>query len=154
MQAFQKGSPIAADVSAAILTISEDGTLKGLEEKWFPRSAQCSNNEIGEVSLGNFWALYLICAAISTLCFLLFLLHLLKDFRRLHRGTRCDDANENVWMKTLQLVNFFYPAKTEIPTQRQPNMECRTAQWSRMRRLESPPDSAATNSRVHPSDVL
>ncbi|XVE88149.1 hypothetical protein DITRI_Ditri19aG0044900 [Diplodiscus trichospermus] len=42
--AFQKGSPIAADVSRAILRLSEDGTLKSLEEKWFAPSPQCSTN--------------------------------------------------------------------------------------------------------------
>ncbi|RVW88457.1 Glutamate receptor 2.7 [Vitis vinifera] len=72
--AFQKGSPLAADVSKAILTISEKGILKSLEDKWFPRSAECSTIEIDELSLRNFWALYFLCGATSTLCFLLFFL--------------------------------------------------------------------------------
>ena len=38
MQAFQKGSPLATDVSEAILTISKKGILKALEDKWFRRS--------------------------------------------------------------------------------------------------------------------
>ncbi|EEF39826.1 glutamate receptor 2 plant, putative [Ricinus communis] len=82
--AFQKGSPIAADVSKAILKLSEDGSLKKLEDKWFTPSSQCASNANDNrnesLSLQNFWGLYLISGATSTICFLLFLIHLLKKY--------------------------------------------------------------------------
>ncbi|KAJ9690588.1 hypothetical protein PVL29_012972 [Vitis rotundifolia] len=160
--AFQKGSPLATDVSEAILTISESRILKELEDRCFSRSAECSATENDELSLGNFWALYLLCGATSILCFLLFFLLLLIDFNR-HQPSGSD---ESVWMKTLQLVHFFHNGQTEIPNERLSNLSsCPTgdewisARWSTVSpsyALEPPeasPPTATMNSRVSPSDV-
>ncbi|KAJ9690578.1 hypothetical protein PVL29_012963 [Vitis rotundifolia] len=121
--AFQKGSPLATDVSEAILTISEKRILKELEDKWFPRSAECSATTNDELSLQNFWALYLLCGATSTLCFILFFLRLLIDFKH-HQASRSDanPSDESVWMKTVQLVHFFHNGQTEIPNGRLSNL--------------------------------
>ncbi|CAA2982026.1 glutamate receptor 2.7-like isoform X2 [Olea europaea var. sylvestris] len=79
---FQKNSPIARDVSEAILTLMEDGKLNRLKEKWFGPPDSCSNSDVDSeterLSLRSFWGLYLVSAAISTLCFLIFALRLLK----------------------------------------------------------------------------
>ncbi|KAL2494792.1 Glutamate receptor 2.7 [Forsythia ovata] len=80
---FQKSSPIARDVSEAILTLMENGKLRRLKEKWFGSPDSCSNPDAGSetesLSLKSFWGLYLVSAAISTLCFLIFVLQLLKN---------------------------------------------------------------------------
>ncbi|CAI9783706.1 unnamed protein product [Fraxinus pennsylvanica] len=80
--AFQKNSPIARDVSEAILTLMEDGKLKRLKNKWFDSPDSCSNSDAGleteRLSLKSFWGLYLVSTAISTFCFLIFVLRLLK----------------------------------------------------------------------------
>ncbi|RVW29670.1 Retrovirus-related Pol polyprotein from transposon TNT 1-94 [Vitis vinifera] len=170
--AFQKGSPLAADVSEAILTISEEGILKALEDEWFPRSAECSTTETDELSLRSFWALYLLCGATSTLCFLLFFLRLLIDFKR-HQASRsnANPNDESVWMKTVQLVHFFHSGQTEIPNERPSNLSPRltgdewsTPRWSTVSPSEAPeppeapespeasPPTATMNSRVSPSD--
>ena len=148
MQAFQKGSPLAADVSEAILTISEKRILKALEEKWFPCSAECSATENDELSLGNFWALYLLCGATSTLYIVLFFLRLLIDFNR-KQPSRSD---ESVWMKTVQLVHFFHNGQTEIPNERLPNLSSRStgdewisARWSTV----SPSDARSLLRPLH-----
>ncbi|CAK9148190.1 unnamed protein product [Ilex paraguariensis] len=46
--AFQKGSPIAVDVSDAILHLSENGKLKELEDRLFTPSSECSTLQIAE----------------------------------------------------------------------------------------------------------
>ena len=97
LQAFQKGSPLAADVSEAFVTITENGILKELEDKWFPRSAKCSSTETDEVSLGKLKALYLLSFATSTICYLLFFLRLLM----------ASTSIESIWIRTVQLVPFF-----------------------------------------------
>ncbi|KAJ9690596.1 hypothetical protein PVL29_012980 [Vitis rotundifolia] len=161
--AFQKGSPLATDVSEAILTISEKRILKELEDKWFPRSAECSATENDKLSLGNFWALYLLCGATSTLCFLLFFLRLLIDFKR-HQASRSD---ESIWMKTVQLVHFFRNGQTEIPNERLSNLSPHptgddwiSPRWSTASRFDTPGGSRRRSSyrdydsRVSPSDVL
>ncbi|KAJ9690585.1 hypothetical protein PVL29_012969 [Vitis rotundifolia] len=171
--AFQKGSPLATDVSEAILTISEKRILKELEDKWFPRSAECSATENDELSLQNFWALYLLCGATSTLCFILFFLRLLFDFKH-HQASRSDagPSDESVWRKTVQLVHFFHSGQTEIPNERPSNLSPRltgdewsTPRWSTVSPSEAPeppeapespeasPPTATMNSRVRrPSD--
>ncbi|PIN00626.1 hypothetical protein CDL12_26867 [Handroanthus impetiginosus] len=71
---FQKGSPIADDVSKAILTLSEDGTLKELGRKYFSPPKMCSQSTgtIDSLSWRSFWGLYLFSAGTSTICCLLF----------------------------------------------------------------------------------
>ncbi|KAA8515179.1 hypothetical protein F0562_018358 [Nyssa sinensis] len=85
---FPKGSHVATNVSKAILKLSENGTLKELEEDLFASSPECSNSQTtrndDSLSLESFLGLYLLSGATSTICFLLFIIHLLKNYRR-HR---------------------------------------------------------------------
>ncbi|KAL3596485.1 hypothetical protein D5086_008122 [Populus alba] len=90
---FQKGSPIAADVSKAILKLSENGELKTLEERWFAPSRECSSsatdNDITEsLSLQNFWD---------------------ED-----RGN-ATPSDKSVWGKTVTLARYIYHGETVIP---------------------------------------
>ncbi|KAL5129491.1 GDSL esterase/lipase [Glycine soja] len=75
MQMFQKGSPVARDVSKAILHLSEKAELKRLEEKWLITSpASCSNvtsDDTDSLKLRSLWILYVISGATSTICVLL-----------------------------------------------------------------------------------
>ncbi|KAF9683635.1 hypothetical protein SADUNF_Sadunf04G0034400 [Salix dunnii] len=119
---FPKGSPLTADVSKAILKLSENGELKTLEEKWFAPSRNClsnaTDNDIAEsLSLKNFWGIYVITGTTSTLCFLLFLFRLLKNF---HRQKDEDKGNatpsdKSVWGKTVTLARYIYHGETVIP---------------------------------------
>ncbi|KAG5235035.1 glutamate receptor [Salix suchowensis] len=84
--AFQKGSPIAADFSREILSLSEDGNITKLEEKWFVPLNGCSrnsttNNNAESLSLRSFKGIYIVSAAISAICFLLSLIRLLRNSR-------------------------------------------------------------------------
>ena len=74
MQAFQKGSPIAKDVSKAILQLSENGVLTSLSDKWFTEPSECpsAHKETGRLSVEGFRVLYPISAATSTVCFLFY----------------------------------------------------------------------------------
>ncbi|KAK3013526.1 hypothetical protein RJ639_010026 [Escallonia herrerae] len=98
---FQKGSPIAADVSEAILIMSEDGRLKEIEKKWLRPSKNCSSDTTSgtdSLSLKSFWGLYLISGVPSTVCFLVFLVRLPKSTGKVtSRGT-------SFWSKTVELV--------------------------------------------------
>uniref|UniRef100_A0A6N2KEM9 Glutamate receptor n=1 Tax=Salix viminalis TaxID=40686 RepID=A0A6N2KEM9_SALVM len=84
--AFQKGSPIAADFSREILSLSEDGYLAQLEDKWFVPLHGCSrnsttNNNAESLSLRSFKGIFIVSAAISAICFLLSLIRLLRNSR-------------------------------------------------------------------------
>jgi len=84
-QVFPKGSPLAADFSQIILKLSEDGTLKQLEDKWFALSlTSCPMTPNGEntdnLTLDSFWALFTFTGATTTIIFLLFKARLLPDY--------------------------------------------------------------------------
>ena len=63
-QAFQRDSPLAVDLSTAILQLSENGELQRIHDKWLTTRA-CSNQsdqiEDSRLSLRSFWGLFLIC---------------------------------------------------------------------------------------------
>ncbi|XP_076944438.1 glutamate receptor 2.7-like [Bidens hawaiensis] len=67
---FPQDSPITDDVSRAILTLLEDGTIGKLEIEWLKADKSClsSNPELeGErLGLANFWGLFLISGLTST----------------------------------------------------------------------------------------
>ncbi|KAL2341811.1 hypothetical protein Fmac_009751 [Flemingia macrophylla] len=87
-------SPMAKDFSEAILTLAENGTLKDLEEYWLTPSNKCSNSsstteEAESLTLNIFWVLYVVCAVISTLCFLWAVL-----IYYLHKHKHCHQEQE------------------------------------------------------------
>ncbi|GAU14587.1 hypothetical protein TSUD_96510 [Trifolium subterraneum] len=91
---FQKGSPLARDVSKAILELLQKGELKKLEDIWLNPTDVCSNNlnskSTESLKLGSFWILYVISGATSTICFLVSTIHSLKSSQ-----TPNDDAQES-----------------------------------------------------------
>lgn len=70
LKAFPRDSPLAVDMSTALLTLSENGELQKIHDKWLSRKA-CSSQAMNLVSdqleLKSFWGLFLIC---GTACFL------------------------------------------------------------------------------------
>ncbi|XP_073117127.1 glutamate receptor 3.3-like [Elaeis guineensis] len=91
---FQKGSPIAADISRAILELAEDGILKQLENKWFFFSlSNCpspdnNDSQADSLSLDHFWELFLFTGGTSTTVFLLCVARLLR--RKLNAHQQAD----------------------------------------------------------------
>ncbi|KAK7306587.1 hypothetical protein VNO77_44536 [Canavalia gladiata] len=116
---FQKGSPMAKDFSEAILTLAENGRLKALEDQWLTPSKECSNNstspETESLTLNNFWGLYIICATISTICFVRSLLtNYLHNHNYYHHEEEAQlEGNKtgydnNVWNKEFRISTGFY----------------------------------------------
>ena len=117
LQAFQKGSPIAADFSREILSLSEDGYLTKLEEKWFVPLHGCSrnsttNNNAESLSLRSFKGIYIVSAAISAICFLLSLIRLLRNSRP-HQ--EADGVLLSPGSGFRATEKFYYGEKTRVP---------------------------------------
>ncbi|XP_054779161.1 glutamate receptor 2.7-like isoform X1 [Prosopis cineraria] len=76
---FQKGSPVAKDVSKAILQLSEDGELTNLQAKWLYQSNECisnpTSNDTHSLKLESFWVLFVISGATTTICSLFSIIH-------------------------------------------------------------------------------
>ncbi|XP_047163151.1 glutamate receptor 3.3 isoform X1 [Vigna umbellata] len=75
--AFPRDSPLAEDMSTAILQLSETGDLQRIHDKWMTRSSCLDNAEIDSdrLQLKSFWGLFLIC---GIACFVALLLHFLQ----------------------------------------------------------------------------
>ncbi|KAM3748291.1 hypothetical protein ACB098_05G097300 [Castanea mollissima] len=110
--AFQKGSPFAREFSEEILRLSEKGDLKILENDLTP-SNECSMNvssdETRSLGLQSFWGLCLISFSTSTICFLLSLIHLIKNYQRYEEANRGSvTPSGSVWDKAARIAIYFY----------------------------------------------
>ncbi|WOG89774.1 hypothetical protein DCAR_0209013 [Daucus carota subsp. sativus] len=112
---FQKGSPIAADASQAILTLLENGRLKQLEIEWFAPTSDClttqSHEKTESLTWHSFWGLYLLSVGTSSLCYLVFVSHqLYEHLHEAYRNLRTKIVNMTLLFmialeKTLSLQN-------------------------------------------------
>ncbi|KAG5030486.1 hypothetical protein AAZV13_06G014200 [Glycine max] len=91
--AFPRDSPLAVDMSTAILQLSETGDLQRIHDKWMTRSS-CSleNAEIDSdrLQLKSFWGLFLIC---GIACFIALVLHFLQLMFQLRQSPPSEPAS-------------------------------------------------------------
>ncbi|KAK1304367.1 Glutamate receptor 3.4 [Acorus calamus] len=93
--AFQRDSPLAIDMSTALLGLSENGDLQKIHDKWLNRqdcSTQDSQIDSNQLSLSSFWGLFLICGISCLLALLIFFLRVLCQYNRytVEVGTETD----------------------------------------------------------------
>ncbi|KAG6709093.1 hypothetical protein I3843_06G109400 [Carya illinoinensis] len=83
--AFPRGSPLAVDMSTAILALSDNGDLQKIHNKWLLRQA-CASQATGLVSdhfhLQSFMGLFLICGISCFLALLLNFCLMMRQFTR------------------------------------------------------------------------
>ncbi|KAK4492778.1 hypothetical protein RD792_000098 [Penstemon davidsonii] len=83
--AFQRDSPLAIDLSTAILQLSENGELQRIYDKWLNRNA-CSNQtnpiDASRLSLSSFWGLFLICGVACSLALTVFFCRVCWQYSR------------------------------------------------------------------------
>ncbi|XP_011079011.1 glutamate receptor 3.7 isoform X1 [Sesamum indicum] len=87
--AFRKDSPLAVDMSTAILKLTESGQFQRIKEKWFCKSG-CSDetrrkSEPNQLNLSSFWALYSLCGTFALMAFFLFLIRAIRQYIRYKR---------------------------------------------------------------------
>lgn len=90
--AFKKGSPLAVDMSTAILRLSENGDLQKINEKWFCRTGcllhKGRRSEPNQLHLVSFWGLFLLCAIFTITCLLIFLFRMVRQYVQYKRKRR------------------------------------------------------------------
>lgn len=113
-QAFQRESPLALDMSTAILKLSESGELQKIREKWFCKMGcpeeRKSNSEPNQLHLASFWGLYLSCAVVSFVALVLFLLRMICLYGRFKQRQKdvASSSSEPPAIHCSQVVvNFF-----------------------------------------------
>ena len=111
-QAFQKDSPLAVDMSTAILKLSESGKLQEIHKKWFCKMGcpgeNGQDNEPNHLHLISFWGLYLLCGAISLCALLIFLLRMVRQFVRYKRRELNPSSPSSSRSTSSQCSNVIY----------------------------------------------
>ncbi|XP_030493707.2 glutamate receptor 2.1 [Cannabis sativa] len=87
--AFRNGSPLAHDISKAILNVTEGDEMKKIENKWFMTTEQntCLNSDpkisSNSLSLDNFWGLFLIAGVSSLSTLIIFAIMFLQKHKQI-----------------------------------------------------------------------
>ncbi|KAJ6414303.1 hypothetical protein OIU84_007009 [Salix udensis] len=83
--AFPKDSPLAVDMSTAILALSENGDLQRIHDKWLMQntcSSDTSELEADKLHLRSFWGLFLFCGIACLISLLIYFLQITRLFCR------------------------------------------------------------------------
>ncbi|KAL3635210.1 hypothetical protein CASFOL_019757 [Castilleja foliolosa] len=83
--AFPRDSPLAADMSTAILALSENGELQKIRNKWLKTSTfsqQVSEDSDEQLQLKRFWGLFLICGITCFFALLIYFYSMVRKFKR------------------------------------------------------------------------
>jgi ionotropic glutamate receptor len=97
LQAFQKDSPLAADMSTAILQLSESGKLQSIHDEWFTKPSCATDDESNlgatRLGLGSFWGLFLICALICLLALVMFFIQVCWQYKQYSNSEDADEPS-------------------------------------------------------------
>ncbi|XP_021714103.1 glutamate receptor 3.6-like [Chenopodium quinoa] len=83
--AFPQDSPLAVDMSTALLKLSENGDLQRIHDKWLRRKACSSQDtklEVDRLELKSFWGLFLICGIACVLALIVYFALIVKQYLR------------------------------------------------------------------------
>ncbi|WZZ56554.1 hypothetical protein YC2023_056661 [Brassica napus] len=98
--AFQRDSPLAVDMSTAILQLSEEGELEKIHRKWLNYKHECSmqiqNSETSQLSLKSFWGLFLICGITCFIALTVFFWRVFWQYQRLLPDTGDEERASEV----------------------------------------------------------
>ncbi|CAN6842996.1 unnamed protein product [Brassica oleracea] len=91
--AFKRDSPLAIDMSTAILNLTETRKQKRILKKWLCKKScgeksDWNQPEPNQFHLKSFEGLYLFCVAITVSAFLVFVLRMIRQFVRYRRSER------------------------------------------------------------------
>ncbi|GMH12588.1 hypothetical protein Nepgr_014429 [Nepenthes gracilis] len=96
--AFKRGSPLAVDMSTAVLKLSENGKLQQIHDKWFCKmgcpGARNGESKPNELHLSSFVGLYVLCGISALAAFLVFMLRVSCQYLRF-RQKRIDSSNSS-----------------------------------------------------------
>lgn len=113
-QAFPRDSPLAADLSIAILKLSENSELQKIHQKWFCKSScivhTSSSSNPDELHFTSFWGLFLLCGIAIVASLLLFLIRAICQyvrFREIRRDLPSTEEPSSSKSCSLPIRNFF-----------------------------------------------
>ncbi|KAL0686840.1 hypothetical protein Bca4012_086517 [Brassica carinata] len=119
--AFPRDSPLAVDMSTAILGLSETGKLQKIHDKWLSKS-NCSNlngsqsdDDPEQLKLRSFWGLFLLCGIACFIALFIYFFMIVRDFCNHHKKPEEEEATvpspEGSRSKTLQTFLAYFDEK-------------------------------------------
>ncbi|KAJ7958454.1 Glutamate receptor [Quillaja saponaria] len=106
---FPLGSPLVADMSRAILNVTEGDNMRNIEKAWF-RKGSCSDplsrpdNSASSLGLDSFWGLFLIACVASVSALFLFAIKFLYEHRHILLRNNPDTT---IWRRIGILFRIF-----------------------------------------------
>lgn len=81
--AFQRDSPLAVDLSTAILQLSESGDLQKIHDKWLSKK-ECTTVDVNsnKLALTSFWGLFLICGIACVIALIVFFARVFGQYNK------------------------------------------------------------------------
>lgn len=98
---------MAVDLSTAILTLSENGDLQRIHDKWLSRSACSLENaelESDRLHLRSFSGLFLICGIACFIALLIYFLQIMHKYRQAAKAEAVSDGPTTSRSKRLQTL--------------------------------------------------
>lgn len=109
------------DLSTAILTLSENGDLQRIYDKWLTRSTcrlDTAEIDSDRLHLQSFWGVFLICGIACFIALVIYFLQILRQFRHSAHADSVSDGQGTSRSKRLQKLLSIMDEK-EDPTTRQ-----------------------------------
>lgn len=113
--AFPRDSPLAVDMSTAILKLSETGDLQRIHDKWLKGSAcrsQDAKLAVDRLQLRSFWGLYAICGLACLVALFIYVILMVRQFSK-HYIEESDSSVQNSRSGRLQTFLSFVDEKEE-----------------------------------------
>ncbi|XP_074333325.1 glutamate receptor 3.6 isoform X1 [Apium graveolens] len=111
--AFPRDSPVAVDLSTAILKLSESGDLQRIHDKWLMSSActsQTTKFEVDKLELKSFSGLFAICGLACVAALIIYFILIMRKFIR-HQPQEPDSAGGSSRSARLQTFLSFVDEK-------------------------------------------
>lgn len=115
LQAFPRDSPLAVDLSTALLELAENGDLQRIHDKWLLNSAclaQGAKLEVDRLDLKSFWGLYLICGLACLLALLIYLIQTMRQYSK-HYADEIEPSSQSSMSSRLKTFLTFVDEKEE-----------------------------------------
>mgnify|MGYP004708974277 CR=1 FL=1 len=113
-KAFPRDSPLALDMSTAILKLSESGELQQIHDKWLQRSA-CSSQStklvVDRLQLGSFSGLFFVCGLACLLALLVYFILIVRQFLRYHSEPESESSGQSSRSARIQTFLSFVDEK-------------------------------------------
>ncbi|XP_054793523.1 glutamate receptor 2.7-like isoform X2 [Prosopis cineraria] len=141
---FPKGSPLVADVSRAILNVTQGDKMKAIENAWFKKNncpdsdASISSNSLG---LESFWGLFLIVGVASALVLIVFAINFTYQHRQI--WLQYDASSTSKWSRIRELMKRFDQRDLSAHTFRKREMRNKSETCSASPSTNCPPSPSS-----------